>query len=466
MQLPHHPLRTYREYKLFEKEVLDWIESAASEIQYDRRDTGDALTPPPTPKPVKLKGRARTEARRKKQQASSTVWIDVDDTYDSPKFGLFDILAPVEAIAADARIKQVPTNIGRKLLKVLNLRQRCVSWYERNTEEDDKETLESNNKHLYPVRLLRKVITVLRHKLATPAISSNDQKIAESQHDPGKATDDTEKATTAAANLFEHLKLDEEIEDSLHAFAPPTDANSLKRDHQVRPSADDRAQDDYDLARYCFYEDVQEVEDHVVLELIRYAIDQGNSDTLPFTITTAVDLVSQMYILLHERKDAGKLYHNFEYPSASRQGGRKINSPLARLQGIITMELTCNMAIKSINQRDHRDCCLGKACTLPAEPFPRTEADLEYLTADSRRQWHTESNYIYSLWTEDTPSNPKDFQPLEVDAITKCLHMLKFAIKKENALHIPVGPAFGIRICLLATIILQEHKDIAFRTLQ
>lgn len=471
MQLPNHLLRTYRKYKLQEKELLEWIASAAEIVDYKDRSTSNVPTPPTTPKATKLKGRARTEARRKKQSDSDRSSQLPDESYEAPRFSLFDILAPIKAIAADPRITSIPVNIARKLLEVLKLRQKCMSWYKSNTDENDRETLEQNRKHAYPVRLLQQVISTLKNKSPRDTVS-HDQEESTATHvriEPACGHD--EEIVTEFNNLFNHLRLDEELEDSFGVLDSPgtySTTTDFGNETYVRISQQDRAQDEYDLARYCFYEDVQEIEDHVVLELVRYAIDQANADTLPLIITTAVDLVSQMFALLHERKNAYKLKHNFEWPLNSVREDRKIASPVFRLQDMISFELMSNAAWKQIQRQDHQDCCLGKACKLPPEPFPRNDADEEYLTADLRQQFKTEHNYIFSLWTEDTPSNYAQFLPYWFDVITKCLHMLKYGHDKNNfgAFNIPVGPTFGIRICLLATVILQDRKEVAFRNLQ
>lgn len=48
-------------------------------------------------------------------------------------------------------------------------------------------------------------------------------------------------------------------------------------------------QDESNLAMYCFHADLEELEDYLVLELACYAIDQQNTDTLPFLNNTAID---------------------------------------------------------------------------------------------------------------------------------------------------------------------------------
>ena len=295
MQLPDHLLRTYRRYKTEERDLLNWICATAEQV-------GHVLSRERSTVSSKLKGRDRVKARRAAEKRTTAADIN---HCEAPQIAIFDILPSVKAIAQSTKIVWVPAGIANNLLDILKLRRRCLHWYRSNTSQYDEETRLANKKHEYPVFVLEQALGILRHKF-TKSVFAN---AAEPNIPPAPKLDvvtpvverkkpaDVAQARGAAviSEVFESISSDIEGRTD-NKPAATVDVKSSTSNTMLTPelSEEDRMQEEYNLAQYCLYQDTEQIEDYLMLEIVRYALDQGNSDVLPYLINTAVDMVQKM----------------------------------------------------------------------------------------------------------------------------------------------------------------------------
>lgn len=315
MELPSHLLKTYRAYKLQEQDLLQWI-SDNSRLQ--KALTQDSFV-------FKPSGRARTLARRAAQRKIPQVGtcaaaVDSMNTQsherETPCLNLLEIVPYVQDIAENPQISSIPEGVWQNLYSVLELRQKCFSWFRQNTAQDDEKTREQNAKHAYPVSLLRETIETL-------AVKSPQRR--------RETTSDTLRqpvTVTMPRNAFNLLHVDEV------SLSPEETHSGLlaaeEQEPQCQPSGNLRpkicehvSSAEYVLALFCYLQDLHEIEDFVLLELIRYSLDQANASYLGFLINFATDLANSMY-----NSFAKSLDDDREHDSIFHQRGLRGSMPI------------------------------------------------------------------------------------------------------------------------------------------
>lgn len=321
MERSDHLLRSYRKYKAQEKSLLRWICETASLSGYHIQHPQDAKkdpqvdpTAPKASKPSKLKGRARTLARRAVVEAAESQ--DVKQKEEAlindfePPIAIYDILAPVAAIVRNSTITEIPDEVAEQLRSAYRLRKKCVSWYKAHTSQHDKAIRHRNRNHAFPVAVLEEAINMLKNKFPAGFKQSELAKPMPNHNTLSSRPSNATIATTilpsslsqgSISNMFGGLRF-EELEDPAHAaqeFTTDTvpvapSIQSTNTSHVPALTEVDRRLDECILARYCLYEDLQEIEDAIVLELVRYSLDQANSKVLAFLMNTSIELVADM----------------------------------------------------------------------------------------------------------------------------------------------------------------------------
>lgn len=265
-------------------------------------------------------------------------------------------------------------------------------------------------------------------------------------------------------NVFDLLDIEETIDD-LDDYSNTTVRPSAQAPPKV--TKEEQKQDEFNLAMYCLHTDLEEFEDYIVLELVRYAIDQQNSDTLPFLINTAIDqalyMENNICKLVEDPWTARNKFAEFDYKNSDQK--TRAASSLKRLQGLIGMEMVCRSAKKEIfaniaRRNGNRGVQHGRI------PFPYQDSDVAYLTASDQEKWWIETRFLHTCWTEDSPKNAERFRPFYLDSTLKCIRELKYCSKNWNdgfrPGQIPIGGVFGIRLFLLATMIFGVGKTQAY----
>lgn len=229
-----------------------------------------------------------------------------------------------------------------------------------------------------------------------------------------------------------------------------------------RWAADDRHQEDYNLAQFCLYQDIEQIEDYLFLELVRYALDQQNSDTLPYLANTAIDMVIKM---VHSNetsmKDAKKCRREFMKHVVESSPETINKTPLMRMQDTIAKHMAMNEAQKRAAKE--------RGLVLVEREYPdfHTECrDLEYFGATVDQQKLVEQSFVAAIWNADIPSEPSGAKPLFMDMASQIIqvatnytHPLPDRYKLAS---VDMATAFVLRLNLLAVMVLGENRSIAF----
>jgi len=470
MQLPSHLLRTYRRYKTEEKDLLSWICDSAGKV-------GHSTTPRHNTTSVKLKGRERAEARRAAEARKN---VTDNDYYEEPTIAIFDIIPSVRAIASSPKITSVPADVANKLLHVLTLRRRCLHWYRSNTSQHDRATRLENEKHEYPVSILEQAVDILRHKLPQPVIASpvrlspaqtpagivfnppiQDTKHVNVSHALGSDESDTSDSVVSSLSDDGEAELDHKLPTAGNVAVDIPEGLSTPR-----LSEDDRIQEDYNLAQFCLYQDIEQIEDYLFLELVRYTLDQQNSDWLPFLANTAIDMVLKMYRSIDTSvKDPKKCMIEFLKHMNESNPDAVNKSPLMRMQDIIAKQMAVSEAQKVAAQKNQ--------IIVVERRYPEfhTEGrDLDYFGTTVEQQKLVEQSFIAAIWDADIPSEPSAVQPWFLDSVSKVIQLAKNYKHSSRGryvfFNVDVVTAFTLRLNLLATMVLGEKRSIAFDALR
>ncbi|KAK5080790.1 hypothetical protein LTR70_008718 [Exophiala xenobiotica] len=464
MQLPSHLLRTYRRYKTEVKDLLSWICDSAEKV-------GHSIAPQHNTTSVKLKGRERAEARRAPEARKN---VTDNDYYEEPTIAIFDIIHSVRAIASSPTITSGPADVAKKLLHVLTLRRRCLHWYRSNTSQHDRATRLENEKHEHPVSILEQEVDILRHKLPRPVLASpvrlspaptpagiafnppiQDAKHVDVSHALG--SDESDKSDTILTSLSDdgEAELDHKL---------PTAGDVAVGIPEALPtprlSEDDRIQEDYNLAQFCLYQDIEQIEDYLFLELVRYALDQQNSDWLPLLANTAIDMVLKMYrsidTLLKDPKKCriGFLKHMVE---SNPDAFNKL--PLMRMQDTIAKQVAISEA-----QKEAAKAYQVVVVERRYPEFHREGRDLDYFGTTVEQQKLVEQSFVAAIWDAEIPSEPSGVQPWFMDSVSKVIQRAKNYKPRGGYVFfsVDVATAFTLRLNLLATMVLGEKRSIAF----
>ncbi|KAK5075295.1 hypothetical protein LTR64_001500 [Lithohypha guttulata] len=284
MQLPDHLFRTYRTYKIEEQNFLRWIYETASLYGHKFEPRRPVEQVPNTEKVVchdqaysKLKGRARTLARKQ----------------------LRHLLNPTLAQPPMKRSQtQIPDLVLNQVQKILDLRRSCVDWFRNNTPQNDHRTRCHNDNHEYLVRILEQAFTVLsaanRTSKTAPdsmkqlSIDSKTTKVNlmfnGSRYAALEQMGDSSDATDYLKDNRKNIDLDGNDEPLASKKTDPR----IQQPSTPRLDEDLKLQEEYNFARFCFYKDVQQIEDFLFLEIVRYALDAANSNVLPFLTDVAI----------------------------------------------------------------------------------------------------------------------------------------------------------------------------------
>ncbi|KAK5957705.1 hypothetical protein OHC33_000894 [Knufia fluminis] len=249
MEIPSEFFRAYRIYKRKEKYLLAWIDAMV-------RLCGYVIT---------SKGKLEAQTETSKHKASAT----------TIELIIYDILPAIKLIASSPKIPSVPLEVQEVLLEILDLRSQCVSWFKANTFEDDDNTQQSNTRHEYVVRVLKAVVSALRHKMTDRV--ENESEL---------------KSSSEADHTTSHG-------DGTIPSASPERPSSDRSDHESYTtikgglSDEEKQQEEYNFRRFYLINFCEKMEDTVVPEIIRFSRNQDDGRDLGLLITCAIDIVQR-----------------------------------------------------------------------------------------------------------------------------------------------------------------------------
>jgi len=285
MALPSHLYRTYMWYKSEEQSLLAWIEEtvAACDPHNNKTNTTNNQAPYASTGSFITAKSPKSRASvvlAKRNQSVSTAKVS------AAPLKIYDILPAVELIATSEEVGIVPLHVAQSLRRVADLRTRCLSWFESNTAADDVETQESNKRHEHVVKVLREAMELLKHKgsITLPSTTSN------TMH--GVTTGNSQ------AQNISHVLSSLEISKTNTVLSNTLPDNRLESAVDRRPDPElsyvEIAQEEYNFARFCFWQDVEAIEDHIVLAITKLSLFPEHDRVLALLMNTAVDIVEKM----------------------------------------------------------------------------------------------------------------------------------------------------------------------------
>lgn len=243
-------------------------------------------------------------------------------------------------------------------------------------------TIQANRRHLYPIQLLQQALRLLADEIFVDMVAHSHA--SKSSKTPSIETP-SDKASSNS--IFDLLDLQETIDDDDDATVrSPNAAGPSATNTSSSASLKARMQDEFNVAMYCLHADLDELKDYLVLELVRYAIDQKNADTLPFLINTAIDralyMQEDLCKLVDDSHLARQKIEEFDHRNNSREKHKQKRpaSSLRRLQGIIGVEMSTQKVEKIVFARMAKENG-SHICQHGRIPFPYKKDDMNYLTA-------------------------------------------------------------------------------------
>lgn len=204
---------------------------------------------------------------------------------------IYEIIPALEVIAQSEDITTIPIEVAQSLLQVLDLRTRCLAWFKSNTSQDDTETRESNRRHEHVVKILREAVELLQHKMPTN-LHNKTTKIP-------RVVSTSEEKVREVSNLFDSLAVayDGPSNNVAEDYLEPTGDSPQPSDDStsgLKLSADEVAQEEYNFARFCFWQDVEAIEEYILLIIARYSLRPDDDHIVSLLMNVAVDLVERM----------------------------------------------------------------------------------------------------------------------------------------------------------------------------
>ncbi|KAK5957860.1 hypothetical protein OHC33_001049 [Knufia fluminis] len=427
MQLPGHLLGTYRRYKSEEKEVIQWIVNTATSCGHRLPTLNTPTANASVPKvSQKLKGRARTLARRAAQEKDHTV--QGTDTEKEPSIAIYQILPFVETIATNNTVESVPAEIAKSLLSTSKLRNKCLLWFQKNTAKTDEETLRQNERHLHPVSILNQAISLLRSKFSSSSAESQTHVKTE---------------TAATTNMFNHLKLEEVSPDQDVGDASTTQGVHKAEYPAARTklSPEELRQSEYDFACFCMLEEIQGIEDFFIVECVRMSTSCETGLYLGTLVNAAVDLVQSMEDELEDSFGSiGK--ENFVFlESLNWSTPHECHSPIVRMRALADV-----LAFNKANAREF------------STQLEDTSVDSQYFGQATRPQANQELKCILDLWQCPSLEQVALNGSMYSDMATSALFLLrKDETKFEGLTTTSYTIAFSLRLLFLVMEVLDTQ---------
>jgi len=392
----------------------------------------------------------------------------VQNDYEPP-IAVYDILAPVKAIVRNPSITEIPSEIANQLHIAYNLRKKCVSWYKANTSQHATEVRQRNAKHAFPVAVLEEAISILKSKFPAGFRQSEPANCVVDSNTPSSRISDVKNVATATprwlkeknmSNMFEGLSIEgledhataaQEVTTDTITVAPSSHSNSALPVPEGNEA--DRRLDECILAKYCLYEDLQEIEDAIVLELVRYSLDQANADVLAFLVNTSIELVTDMCTAFNQSfKDCmekgGALFRATFEPA-----GMSWTTLDQYAQG--RMEFTLTILLNGLKDTGRLD--------LPPGFDKQFDPGCDYFGLHPHSQLDVDISFVADLLTSRKPRCDSNiFGSFALDLVTRAIGIFQETASAGMPYFPPMDMAFAIRLRLLADVILKDVGHYSF----
>lgn len=213
---------------------------------------------------------------------------------------------------------------------------------------------------------------------------------------------------------------------------------------------EERIHAEFSFAMFCLHEDIQQIEEFLFLEFVRYRLDQANSFELPFLIQMAIDMVMKAESGIYatcEDADACKVAYAHTINAARED--QPHNSPLFRMRKIVA-GLVAQM--ESVPPNDNPPYVDDVQIVCP----PR------YLSMSTKEQFAAEQEYLLNLLVSMRPKDDLS-TPFPRDLLTLAIYWLRIRDPDLAPFRqMPVAIAFAVRLHFLLSLVGNNQASLAF----
>lgn len=256
MELTHSLVDTYQRYKKGTENFVQWLSETA-------RATGKVGMLFKPSGGGRLKGKARTDAKKAGQLTSHTMY--------QVHIGSFEDLA--HAIVG-SETYSVPRSALLTLRAVIKGRKRCAAWYLEHRNKTNDNTDRDNKNHQYFIHVLENVLSILETKQS-----------CNTQDTPPIEVQKSKKLN----NLFEVLELEDTIDAEQIPDAIASTCNPTKTEYKLETAAADIS-----FAIYCFLKDFTQIRMFIKSTWQEFKGNQVGLRAAALTMNAGIDMLERL----------------------------------------------------------------------------------------------------------------------------------------------------------------------------
>jgi hypothetical protein len=310
LPLPDFLFDTHKRYKADTNRVSQWLAETAQKCGFD-------LGPQPSTSRLsgRLKGKARKAARLNPSPAttaSSPHIVTVQGFTDTAEF-IVQQTPPI----------RVPDTVLGLLRSAVNLRQRCSTWFQKQSNQEDLG--ESTDKHSHFIGILEDVLKILEpHSRSAPSqddIHQSMEKLSLNAKSKLPAEHDH--------NPYDVWFIDEDasVAEISPALEPRPEAKRTKRVPSTVRYEMEATDEEFFFGVFCFFDDLNRLRDF--LDALWVGYKEGTCDLISASVTTncALELVQRHekdFVTLFPKCDTFTKMASLIYDSTRISGGERL----------------------------------------------------------------------------------------------------------------------------------------------
>lgn len=435
MKLPDHLCNTYARYKQSQEVVLSYLVKTANNTAQNSSD--------------------------------STTNVNLDT------MTLRDLAKAAEAVACALKPNKPPVSILESLSEVIDLRERCLTWFKSNTHQDDAGTRTLNDKHAHIIDIL---------KIVSLTLGGKDYKLVSE-----KNAEDKEGVETSFTNTFAALHLYETLAEApsqTTAFELREKKDAKERYNVVRRSVlearfAEQKEQEYILARFCLLEDQQAMVDELFLRMCS-AATTGESwlsiaPLADFIIDHAIVTELDMHKSVEDWTRMSKMFHcRLVHPRGTNQ------CDILRMQAVIFERLKYSIISRlnsgkisslsfvkftpdmDITDAPRHQIALARKKYGIEDPCLSSNSDISlYFRSSAADKVCLEAQYVANLLKSSADEDIVFLKTSYIDRVTKCAinllstNSVNYLLDEDGAAYlVPSYVALSFHIGILAEIIL------------
>ena len=318
--LPDVLLDSYKQYKSDTAQLATWLAETARACGC----TSESINQP-TCKPPRLKGRARTEAKKNTRGSSISFHEPTTTTTAKHPLALKEFSTFAKAIATfETPPVRVPPTILRIGKYAISARKRCAKWFSMQADNGSALEEQHNRAHMHVVDVLEEVLDLLQSRCVLDDGTRKDQ--VEVDRHKENSSDKVLK------NRFEYLDiegvLEEDVDirqqrgnDAVKPMGPVSGSTQTQHQPQTRYQMES-SEGDTQFAIFCLLEDLGHMRKYICQIWQDYS--SGTLDLISASVTTntAIELIRRAeedFVTVFPELSTYELILNVYFPSVKER---------------------------------------------------------------------------------------------------------------------------------------------------